>query len=365
MSASGLSAPSLAQDPALRAAAGRAAVVVRGDAPREACDRYVAAHPQGSSYHRPLWLDVIRRAFGHDTAYLAAQRDGTVTGVLPIVFFRSRLFGRFAVSMPFLNYGGVLADDPESERALLQAAADEVVRFGGSHLELRHERQHFVELPARRHKVAMRLQLEPTADGQWTRLDRKVRNQVRKAEKSGLIAAEGGLELLDEFYGVFARNMRDLGTPVYGRRWFAGVLTAFPDSTRIVVVRHEGRPVAGSLVHWYGGTTEVPWASALREANPLCANVLLYWQMLRSAIDRGARTFDFGRSTPGEGTFHFKKGWGAEPRELVWEYQTAQGRALPDMGPTNPRFGLAIRAWKRLPVRLATALGPHVIRNIP
>jgi len=267
--------------------------------------------------------------------------------------------------MPFLNYGGVLADDQEVERALLDAAVQEVTRFGGSHLELRHERQHFAGQPSRRHKVAMRLALEASTDAQWARLDRKVRNQVRKAEKSGLTSAGGGAELLDEFYQVFARNMRDLGTPVYGRRWFLEVLTAFPDSTRLFVVRHAGRPVAASLVHWYAGTAEVPWASSLRESNPLCANVLLYWQMLRAAIERGDRTFDFGRSTPDEGTYHFKKGWGAEPRDLVWEYWTAGGRQLPDMGPANPKFGLAIRAWQRLPVRVATALGPHVVRNIP
>jgi hypothetical protein len=109
----------------------------------------------------------------------------------------------------------------------------------------------------------------------------------------------------------------------------------------VFVVRHGGRPVAASLVHWHRDTIEVPWASALREFNPLCANVLLYWQMLRFAIERGARTFDFGRSTPGEGTFHFKRQWGAEPRELVWEYWTA-GAPLPDLSPANPKFALAI-----------------------
>jgi serine/alanine adding enzyme len=338
--------------------------VVRADASRDLCDAYVMAHPSGCSYHRPIWCDVIGRAFGHDRVYLAAEAGRRIVGVLPLVFFRSRLFGTFAVSMPFVNYGGVLADSLEIEQALLQRAMEETRRHGGTHLELRHTRQHFAELTPKRHKVAMELRLALTVDEQWQLLDRKVRNQIRKAEKSRLQFAEGHIELLEGFYEVFARNMRDLGTPVYSARWFREILTAFPESSRIFLVRHDGRPVAASLVHSHLDTVEVPWASALRESNPVCANVFLYWQMLRSCIERGARMFDFGRSTPGEGTFHFKKQWGAEPRELVWEYWTAAG-ALPDVSPKNPKYSLAIRAWQRLPVPVATALGPFVVRNIP
>jgi FemAB-related protein (PEP-CTERM system-associated) len=308
---------------------------------------------------------VIERAFGHKTQYLAASCSHAIVGVLPLVFFRSRVFGRFTVSMPFLNYGGVLANDHEIEQALLSRAVEETGRRGGSHLELRHTQQTFPDLAARRHKVAMNLRLEDTVERQWEQLDRKVRNQVRKGEKSGLTAEEGGLELLDAFYRVFAHNMRDLGTPVYGIRFFREVLTAFPESTQVFVVRSGDRPVAASLVHWHDRSIEVPWASAIREFNPLCANVFLYWQMLQFAVERGFHTFDFGRSTPNEGTFHFKRQWGAEPCELVWEYWTAPGKPLPDLNPANPKFDLAIRTWQRLPLPIATTLGPHIVRNIP
>lgn len=341
------------------------AVLVRRDVPTEQCEAYVRSHDGATAYHHPAWLGIIARAFRHRTMCLAAETADGIAGVLPLVFFRSAIFGRFAVSLPFVNYGGILADGPAVARALLGAAIDETRGVGGAHLELRHRERLFEELAPRRHKVAMVLRPEASVDAQWQALDKKIRNQVRKAEKSGLEAVEGGVELLDEFYAVFAHHMRDLGTPVYSRRWFAEVLAAFPDTARIHVVRHAGRPLAASVVHWYRGTTEVPWASALRESNPLCANVLLYWHMLRASIARGDRAFDFGRSTPGEGTFHFKKGWGAEPRELVWEYWSAGERPLPDMGPGNPKFSLAIRAWQRLPLPVANAVGPRIVRHIP
>jgi FemAB-related protein (PEP-CTERM system-associated) len=342
-----------------------APVVVRRDGAYEKAVSYVSAHAAASAYHHPLWLEVIRRSFGHETSYLTAERAGRVVGVVPLVFFRSRIFGRFAVSMPFLNYGGILADDAGVRKSLLDGAIAETESKGGAHLELRHTERVFSELPARCHKVAMELRLARDVDTQWQTLDKKIRNQVRKAEKSDLDVQIGGDELVAPFYAVFARNMRDLGTPVYPVRFFREVMAALPDRARVLVVSAHGRPVAASLVHWNGHRVEVPWASALREFNPLCANVFLYWHMVRFAVERGLRVFDFGRSTPGEGTYLFKKQWGAEPRQLVWEYWTAPGREIPDFNPKSARFSRAVQAWQRLPVPVATLVGPFIVRNIP
>jgi serine/alanine adding enzyme len=201
-------------------------------------------------------------------------------------------------------------------------------------------------------------------DTLWTALDRKVRNQVRKAEKSQLVASTAGVEGLAEFYAVFARNMRDLGTPVYSPRLFEAVLTTFPDRARLVIVRLGTTPVAAGLTWRWRGRTEVPWASSLREHNALAPNNLLYWTILKEAIAAGSTSLDFGRSTPNEGTFHFKKQWGAEPTPLCWEYDVVRG-TLPDQSPKNPKFRLAILAWQKLPLRLANAIGPRIVRAIP
>jgi FemAB-related protein (PEP-CTERM system-associated) len=353
----------------------QAPITVHTDEDPSRWNAYVARSREASLYHRYDWRHIIERAFRQETLYLTAESDTGVVGVLPLVLFRSRLFGRFAVSMPFLNYGGVLADSEGASSALISAAIDEAKRASASYLELRHTRQLFPALQPRRHKVGMIMDLRATVDEQWLALDRKVRNQVRKAEKSNLSVVHGGAELLDRFYDVFARNMRDLGTPVYGIRWFREILEAFPSTSRIFTIRLAERTVAASFTLWSpgargagappAGTIEVPWASALREFNPLCANVFLYWQMVRFAVESGFSRFDLGRSTPGEGTFLFKKQWGAEPRDLVWEYWTASGGPIPDLSPKNPKFGAAINAWQRLPVGMTRLLGPRIVRNIP
>jgi FemAB-related protein (PEP-CTERM system-associated) len=352
--------------PAARAVAEPAAAIsVRADVSAQAWDDYVARRPEASVYHLAAWASLIERVFGHRTRYLAACAGDEIIGILPLVLFSTPLFGRFATSMPFVNYGGIVADSSQAAEALLASAVHDTQAAKGVYLELRHTRRVFEHLPVQTHKVEMILPLQRTVDEQWRVLDRKLRNQVRKAEKSGLTVSRGGAELLDSFYDVLARNMRDLGSPVHSKRFFADILATFPDRTQLLCISLGSIPVAASFVIWHRERIEVPWASALRAHNPLCPNVLLYWEMLKFSIERRFAQFDFGRSTPNEGTFNFKQQWGAEPQQLYWEYWLNTGRSLPDRSPKNPKFATVISLWRKLPLALTRAVGPSIVRGIP
>ena len=338
---------------------------VRSDVADDVWDRFVESEPDASAYHRIGWPRLIGRAFDHEVHPLAALRGEQLVGVLPLVVMRSNLFGRFAVSLPFLNAGGVLTRDSEAAAVLLDAATAVARRAGVKYLELRHTRRIYPSLTERRHKVAMTLALPETSDTLWQTIDRKARNLVRKAEKAGLRFADGGVEGVPAFYEVFARNMRDLGTPVFSRRLFEEVMTTFPANSRVLTVLHEDKAVAAAIVHWRGDWMEVPWASTLREANPLAANMFLYWRMLEFAVARGCRRFEFGRCTPGEGTFHFKKQWGAEPSPLVWEYWTGGAPPVFTVNQNEGAYSRASEIWSRLPLGVTRALGPRIVRGIP
>ncbi|MBY0496925.1 MAG: FemAB family PEP-CTERM system-associated protein [Cyanobacteria bacterium] len=327
-----------------------------------AWEAYVDSRGDAAGYHSWRWRDVFANAFGHEPVYLIAREGGVITGVLPMVQIKSLLFGRTLTSLPFVNYGGVMADAPEAGRALVEAAHEEARQRRCSHVELRHIEQQFPNLPVKRHKVSMRLALGPSM---WEGLDRKVRNQIRKAEKSRLTVERGGEALVGDFYAVFARNMRDLGTPVYSRRLFEEVLRAFPDRAQLHIVRLNGTPVAGGFTYRTASMVQLPWASSLRAYNTLCPNVLLYWDAIQFAQQAGASVFDMGRSTPNEGTFKFKSQWGAEPVPLHWEYELMTPGALPNVSPANPTYQLAISLWQKLPLAVTTRVGPMIVRAIP
>ena len=327
-----------------------------------AWEAYVEARGDATGYHSWRWRQVFEGAFGHECVYLAARQGGLIVGVLPMVQIKSLLFGRTLTSLPFLNYGGVMADAPEIADALIEQARDEARVRRCSHVELRHVEQQFANLPCKQHKVAMHL---PVADGMWDRLDRKVRNQIRKAEKSGLVVERGGEALVNDFYTIFARNMRDLGTPVYGRRLFAEILREQPEDARLHLVYLGDQAIAGGLSYAYGGTVEVPSASSLREHRALCPNHLMYWSIIQGAIAAGRTCFDFGRSTPDDGTYAFKEQWGARAVPLHWEYRLLGSARLPEEDRHNPQYQARIEGWKKLPVPVATMLGPRIARLLP
>jgi serine/alanine adding enzyme len=334
--------------------------------PDDDWDAFVAAHPQASLYHHAAWGRLIEELFGHEHHYWCAREGGRIVGVLPLTRLKSRLFGDYMVSLPYVNYGGALADSDGVASRLMQAAADAADQAGSSHVEFRDSEPREAQWSARTDKVAMELELPEDSDALWKQVGSKVRAQVRRPLKEKDVeVATGGVELVEPFYQVFSRNMRDLGTPVYPRRLFERISEEFPQQARIVLVRYQGAPVAAGLLLQYRDRMEIPWASSLQEFNRLGFNMLMYWKALCAAIDAGCRIFDFGRSSADSGTYRFKKQWGAKPRQLYWHYWLADGRPLPNLTPNNPKYRLAIRAWQRLPVPVANLLGPHIVRNLP
>lgn len=327
-----------------------------------AWEAFVNARRDEAGYHAWGWQRVFANAFGHEPVYLIAREGEQVAGVLPLVHIKSLLFGNSLTSLPFLNYGGVMADTSEAAEALLAAARSEARARKCDHVELRHVARQFGSLPCKTHKVSMRL---PLGTVSIDTLDRKVRNQIRKAEKCGLTVERGGDELIGDFYAVFARNMRDLGTPVYSRRLFEEVMRVFPQRSQLHVVRLSGQPVAAGFTYRTTTMVQLPWASSIRDYNTLCPNVLLYWDAIQFAQSTGAAMFDMGRSTPNEGTFKFKAQWGAAPVPLHWEYQLLNADHLPNVSPANPKFQLAIALWQKLPVSVTLRVGPRIVRAIP
>jgi len=329
-------------------------------------DAFVHGFSEATAYHQYAWKDVIEKSFGHDVHYLGAlDVGGTLQGVLPLVHMKSGIFGNFLVSVPFVNYGGLLCRSEGAQQALLKEADNIRLRLDADHVELRQIGRVVADLPTSEHKVTMVLPLESSSEEQWAGFIPKLRNQIRKAEKNGLQCRVGHLELLDDFYGIFARNMRDLGTPVYGKDFFRNVLSTFPDTTRIFAVSYQGKTIAAGIGSWFRQTIEMPWASSIGDYKSLCPNNMLYWEAIQFAIDRGFLSFDFGRSTPNEGTYNFKKQWGAVPVQLYWQYLLDDQGKMPKLNNKNPKYELAIRLWKRMPIALTRLLGPYIVRNIP
>jgi FemAB-related protein (PEP-CTERM system-associated) len=329
----------------------QAKVLMADDSQRDAWDEFVRSRPDASFYHLYEWRGFFESVFSKETYYFAAVDEaGDIRGVLPLVRQRSIVFGDYMVSLPFLNYGGVLADSDEVQCLLVDSAISIGQSLGVSHTEFRDQRP-IAGLSCREDKVAMILDLPESEEELARALGSKRRSQINRCKREGPVVRNGQLNLLGDFYSVFSRNYRDLGIPVYPKRMFVDILERFPDQTEILVVYVSGNPAAAAFLLHHGDNSEIPWAASVRKYNSIGINMLLYWEVFRNAIARGSH--------------RFKKQWGAEPKQLYWNYWLREGSQMPQLTADSRRYALAIKTWRRLPLAVANGLGPYLVRNLP
>ena len=383
---------------------GTAETTVRrlADSERAAWNQYLAQRGPGYLFHRAEW-DRVFAAYGLHTVRIAAVREGQIVGILPLVWQRSVLFGKHLVSLPWFDAAGIVADDDLAQRVLLEEAvrlADcyrvqtvqlrQLEKAVGNFLSAAPSRSSRQEVPdpffqsehLRADKVLMGVALSRDPEIIWRGLFPKVRNHIRKAEKSGLVVSCGGAELLGDFYRIYSENMRDLGSPPHHRRFFQAVLANFEGESNIYVVRLNNETIGAGFTMANGDILEIPWASSLERYNPYCVNHLMYWRILESACRQSYAWFHFGRSSRGSGTYQFKKQWESKEiqsgreeskeTQLYWYYlsrgkrQKTQQAATVLASPTaQESYGWAVHIWQRLPVWLSNLLGPRIIAKLP
>jgi FemAB-related protein (PEP-CTERM system-associated) len=277
---------------------------------------------------------------------------------------KSVLFGHYLVSMPFVNYGGPLGT-PAAIEALVAEARELAARGHVRLLELRSRTPLNISLDVSHRKVTVVLDLPSGgAPALWKELDAKLRSQVRRPQKEGVTVCFGS-DQIEPFFAVFARHMRDLGTPTQPLSFFRVLAETFGDDMWFGCAYLNGKPIAAGCGFRWAGEFEMTWASALQEHKRIAPNMLLYWSFLERACDESLRAFNFGRCTPGGGTHRFKLQWGSREEQLWWYQARASEATIATPSPNDPQMAWGPRLWKHLPERVATALGPRIVRYIP
>lgn len=317
----------------------------------------------GTYCHLFAWKQVFERAYGLQTHYLAFRAAEAVLAVLPVAVM-PRLPGSQsrAVSLPYCNYGGVIAAPGVDANPLKNAAVQYLTDSGIGRLEFRD----LAPGMAAGGEVTMLLTLPESAELLWKQVGDKVRNQVRKAQRSGL-TVRWGRDQGEALYAIYAKNMGRLGTPVHSPKFVKEILAGFAEQVDVLTVRRGDQAIGAMLVVKHGESWGDPIASCLAEFNTLNPNMLLYWESLRAACDAGAKQFDFGRSHQDSGTFRFKKQWGAKAMAL--HYHSYHNGVLLPLASTDYYRGQSAsklaNIWRHLPSVVQGQLGPVVRRWLP
>ncbi|WP_319548611.1 FemAB family XrtA/PEP-CTERM system-associated protein [Desulfogranum marinum] len=312
------------------------------------------------------WKNILRDSYNLKSFYIYSTGiEGNIEGILPLFQISSVLFGRHLVSMPFLDYGGILSVDKNVSQKLHEYAAN-IAKDTGSHdLIYRHSQKKISECSTYENKVSFLMELDRSESVLWQRIGSERRNRIKKANKLGLSVSYGKKSDLDVFYKIWSANMRDLGSPVHSKRFFNSILEYLPENSGIILVRDVNDTViASGLYLKYKETVSLPWVSSRKKFFHLYPNILLYWHLMADHGKVGYRLFDFGRSSINSGTYHFKKRWKAKRFQLCWEIMSLNNKSTDFLNQDSESFAPMITCWKHTPVWITNIIGPYLRKNL-
>ena len=330
----------------------------------KAWDEYVYKSSSSTFYHQLGWRNVVKKTYKHKPIYLVAKENGELKGVLPLFLMKSMIFGKKLVSVPFAPYGGVCADDGIAEKMLIEEAIRVAEECNADYLELRQFNRNETELAANDAYVTSILELDKNPDVLWNTFRKSMRRYVRKAIKNDFQVTINSKNL-KEFYNIYSQGMHNLGTPAHSYTFFRNILLEFPEDTNIATIEYKDKVISTIFMLYFKNMVIYGWGASLKEYLELSPNYLLFWEAIKDSCEKGLDFFDFGRSQPNTGVFLFKEGWGAEPKQLYYLYYLNNINKMPDTSQSNPKRQKFAGIWGKLPLKLATAIGPLIRKGIP
>ena len=324
-------------------------------------DDYVRSHDEGTVFHLSAWKSVIEESVGHQCHYYFVEQNNQIVGVLPLVESKSFLFGHKLGSLPFCVYGGVLADDDTVSTLLTNEAIRLADTLAVDHLEMRN-REPLYDWPTKELYVTFRKEISTDDETNLMAIPRKQRAMIRKAIKLGLEYQID--EHLDNFFFAYESSVRNLGTPVFSRKYFRALKKHFGDDCEVLTVTKDGETICSVMSFYYKDEVLPYYGGGTVAARNLAGNDFMYWSLMSHAVAKGCRVFDYGRSKAGTGAYSFKKNWGFEPTPLHYQFYLVKDEALPDLNPLNPKYRYFIKAWQNLPLPIARVIGPGISKYL-
>ena len=326
-------------------------------------DTYVLKHPNSTFFHQIGWRNVVQETYKHKPIYLIARENEEIKGVLPLFLMKHMIFGKRLISVPFGPYGGVCADNKKATHMLIEEAKRIVREEDLDYLELRSIEKHNSDLITNDLYVTFIINLDVNPQTVWNRMKRDRKRNVEKANKAGLEVEWDAT--IEEFYKIHARTMRDFGTPTHGLEFFKNCLREFPRNAKVLTVKYNGEAICCQFLFFYKDTVIAVWGSSLKEYKTYHPEQLCIWEVIKYGCEKGYKYFDFGRCLRNTGVYSYKERWGGYPKQLYYQYYLKNAKEAPNFTSMNPKRQKFASIWKKLPLKMTTAIGPLIRKEIP
>ncbi len=329
-----------------------------------------------SRYEHSLEIkDLVSKYFKFKPIYLIARENADeknkdeIVGALPLFEAKSFIEGKRLVSVPFFPFGGVIGKDIECKKALLDKAKNVASNY--KFLEIRQRNEWKSELEEGFVKqtpiIDFLLHFKETEGETFNSLDKRVRYDIRKAQKNNLKVKLGKeKELFNDFYKIYLNTKKKRGVPAWPKGLFS---EAIEKSNFLVGVTYlNQKPIAGGLFILQPEYKEIEYGFGGVDYKyaRLCPYYILLWEIVKYGIKNNYEVLDFGGTTKelNEGNLYaFKDRWCKEKKEIPYYFYSLKKENIPALQNDFKLYKLYGKIWGLLPKWVIKRISPLVIRQ--
>ncbi|NPV63880.1 MAG: FemAB family PEP-CTERM system-associated protein [Methanotrichaceae archaeon] len=328
-------------------------------------DNFVFKNCNTTFYHQMGWKKVVEETYNHKPHYLYCENDsGEMVGVLPLFQIGDVFSGKRLISVPFAPYCGACGENEMVENALVDEAIDLSQELGVRSLEIRGYSTNsglYNEFKNLENYSTFEFDLSNGLENIWKNMERSVRKNIKKGDRYHIESTmERSPSAIAEFYDIYARRMRNLGTPVHDKRFFTNLGRLYPANFWINHAKLNDLIISSIFLLEFKDRLLGGWMSALEEYSSYAPTNFAYWSSIKYGCENGFRSFDFGRSLKNSGGHIFKKRWGSVEVSLSDRYYPMSGDVLIP----QEKYGKMTHIWKRLPLRVTKSIGPKIRKYV-
>jgi len=328
-------------------------------------DDLLLTHPETTFYHTAAWAKVLSESYGYKPLYFTMVEDDGLAGLIAVMEINSPFTGKRGVSLPFTDECHPIAKNDEYFETMMNSISDYGKRAAWKIVQIRGGQDHFRQAPANTIYCQHTLKLSSDVDLIFKGFKSSVKRNIKRAQKEHIqVSISNAGDAIDTFWKLNCLTRKNHGLPPQPIQFFKNIFKHVIAQGKgfIAVAFHRTQPVAGAVYFHWNQKAIYKYGASDRRYLVLRPNNLIMWEAIKKCTEAGCGSFDFGRTeTENTGLMQFKRGWGADERELYYfKYDLRKHQYVSAATGTKSSYVI----FKHLPLPVLRLTGSLLYRHV-
>jgi len=341
----------------------RARVLKTGESQK--WDEFVMKEPYAIAWQLFEWSHLVKKHFKAEFFPLVIEDNENIIGVLPVYIIKPLKGRPRMISVPHAVAGGMLAEDPQVRKVLLEAAVKIGLDTGAQGLTLKQYKLKIeADFTTDDNYYNRELSLVGGSEAVWGRITQENRDSILATEGEPLILEYPAGDL-NSFYRFLLRHHRRKGVPCVSQQWIRDLVDLGMYSA--AVLKRDNRIVAATMIKEFKDTVSFPFTCSSGDTRADHLPVYrLYWALMIKYSEMAFSICHSGRISKTDDVDPYRLGWGGKKHTYYYQYYPPRDQQTTEFVQKRSwKRNLFSSVWKLMPLPVAGFLGPYVVRQFP